>query len=759
MFGGFDICDATQVCTIIYVLKGIALKTKHALSGIMSIIPVFLVCLNAQIPQSDRVQERPPVIDMHIHCYGQQAPYSEKDPYGSKGPENNEQHFKETYERFRKYNIVKAVVSGPLEAVETWKSRDEDNRIIRGIALNKPTDNGMNAERLKHLVREGKIEVFGEIAPYYAGSTLSDPGWQPYLKICEQFDIPVAVHTGGGPTEVTRKWAPEARLTLGDPYLIEDVLANYPRLRLYIMHSGAEWHEHTLRMMEMYPQLYSDLGVLLWISPSAKRQARDFLRNTKDAGHLDRVMFGSDQMFWPHGIEMSIEYLNSLDFLTEKDKRDILYNNAARFLGIEEYPEQVALKDNEIKSATTDVYHHAQDYSGFTLKERRELHRQIRDDFDAAFHDGAESSRYIWLNLPEFWPHSVIDRSGRTRVLSCVMRDDVADFITRTELGELPLHEYVSRAPVDGVIILHQGQIIFENYPRMFEHDKHIYFSVTKVFPSTCVALLEDRNLIDISKPIDTYLSELKGSDWEGIKIIDILDMASGMNCFRIPTPGSPDPDGSHERFMEAFGLPITEKADKDSLNVLKTIHSHRPPGQLFEYSNINTFALTVLVEHVSGLGFARFVEKEIWQPMGAESDAMMLAGAYGRAATPLGMNSTLRDLARFGLLFTPSGRKNVHRVISDSYLKKIQEGGRSGIYNREYSRELDGDKPRHNTYQWDKVMHDGDFFKGGYGGQGLYVSPTRDLVIAFFGTFGKDKVCHELPTVCRQLAKSGLFD
>jgi CubicO group peptidase (beta-lactamase class C family) len=36
---------------------------------------------------------------------------------------------------------------------------------------------------------------------------------------------------------------------------------------------------------------------------------------------------------------------------------------------------------------------------------------------------------------------------------------------------------------------------------------------------------------------------------------------------------------------------------------------------------------------------------------------------------------------------------------------------------------------------QWDVVFADGDFFKSGLMGQGLYVSPDRDLVIAFFST------------------------
>jgi len=72
--------------------------------------------------------------------------------------------------------------------------------------------------------------------------------------------------------------------------------------------------------------------VLLWVEPNAQRYAREFLQHAKEAGYLNRVMYGTDQMVWPHAIKKSIDYLNSLSFLTAKDKEDIFYNNAKRFL-------------------------------------------------------------------------------------------------------------------------------------------------------------------------------------------------------------------------------------------------------------------------------------------------------------------------------------------------------------------------------------------------------------------------------------------
>lgn len=274
---------------------------------------------------------------MHLHSYPQETLNGEVyDHYGIKGVQDMDTLFLDTYEAMRKYNIVKGVVSGTFESVQYWKSKDLDDRIIQGLHFMHPSELKMDLVQFEELIKSGKVEVFGELGPYYSGTTLSDSVWQPYLKICEKYDIPVAVHTGGGDPGGTYSWAPKARLALGDPYLIEDVLVNYPNLRIYIMHAGGEdWPEHAIRLMAYYPQLYTDLGVMLWVEPNTQRYIKKFLKDIKEAGYLDRVMFGSDQMMWPYSIGKSIDFLNSLDFLTEGEKEGIYYNNAARFLRLD----------------------------------------------------------------------------------------------------------------------------------------------------------------------------------------------------------------------------------------------------------------------------------------------------------------------------------------------------------------------------------------------------------------------------------------
>ncbi len=297
---------------------------------VISLVVVSLYCFTAQCQTK--------IIDMHVHSYIE-SDFGEREPaadyYGKKGSKNAEAHRATTFAAFKKLHIVKAAVSGNPESVENWVAKDSNHIVIKGILMFTPTDYGMDTVKFEQLIKDKKIEVYGELAPYYVGATLSDSIWQPYLRICEKYDIPVAVHTGGGDPGGTYSWSPKARLKMGDPYLIEDVLVKYPKLRVYLMHAGGEeWHEHALRLMAYYPQLYTDVAVMLWVEPNTQRCIKEFLRNTKEAGYLKRVMFGSDQMIWPHAIQKSVRFLDSLPFLTKKDKEDIFYNNAARFLSL-----------------------------------------------------------------------------------------------------------------------------------------------------------------------------------------------------------------------------------------------------------------------------------------------------------------------------------------------------------------------------------------------------------------------------------------
>lgn len=223
-------------------------------------------------------------------------------------------------------NII-AVASGPPGTVEDFRQH-APNRIISGIAFG-PGDLPTIAQ-LRQLYAQGRLKVLGELLFQYAGMAPDDPQIEPYYQLAEELDIPIAIHVGPGPPGVSYFELPKYRMSLSDPLALESVLIRHPKLRLDVMHAGWPMADRMIALMYAHPQVYVDTGVIDYAFPRAEFHAS--LKRLVAAGFEKRIMFGSDQMTWPQAIGAAIEGIASAKFLTPQQKRDILYNNAARFL-------------------------------------------------------------------------------------------------------------------------------------------------------------------------------------------------------------------------------------------------------------------------------------------------------------------------------------------------------------------------------------------------------------------------------------------
>jgi predicted TIM-barrel fold metal-dependent hydrolase len=99
------------------------------------------------------------------------------------------------------------------------------------------------------------------------------------------------------------------------------------------MHAGFPYLDDTMALLYAHPQVYLDTGVIVYTQP--RPTFYRYLQSLVDAGFGERIMFGSDQMVWPETIERSIQVIKDAPFLNEAQKRNILYNNAARFLRLD----------------------------------------------------------------------------------------------------------------------------------------------------------------------------------------------------------------------------------------------------------------------------------------------------------------------------------------------------------------------------------------------------------------------------------------
>ena len=276
-----------------------------------------------------------PIIDMHLHAYSV-VPGRDMDFFwlldGMRPPTSTEQLMRDTLAEMERYNIVKGWASGPIEVVAIWKTAAPD--MILGAPHFTKETSFPSVKELRAEYESGRLYGLGELVAQIAGLTPSDPFFEPYLALAEELDIPVAFHTGFPPPGIAYGSRPRSRASLGSPFGVEDALLKHRNLRAYIMHAGYPFLDETIAFLHAHPQVLVDLAEINWMIPRA--EFHEYLRRLMQAGFGKRLMFGSDQMSWPTAIGIAVESIDSALYLTEEQKADIFYNNAARFLRLTE---------------------------------------------------------------------------------------------------------------------------------------------------------------------------------------------------------------------------------------------------------------------------------------------------------------------------------------------------------------------------------------------------------------------------------------
>lgn len=222
------------------------------------------------------------------------------------------------------------VVYGDATIIRNWKKVAGD-RIIPGIGVSSPKD--MSVVAFTDSLSSGFYKVMGEVAPQYQGLSPSDMSLDGYFAAAEKLNIPVGIHMGTGGNGMANLTSPKYRASMGDPLLLEDLLARHPKLKVWVMHAGYPLVDNMIALMGANAYVYVDIAGLIWSYSQVEVNA--YLKRLVQAGFGKRIMYGTDMLIWPKLIETSLSIIENADYLSEEQKRDILFNNALRFFRLD----------------------------------------------------------------------------------------------------------------------------------------------------------------------------------------------------------------------------------------------------------------------------------------------------------------------------------------------------------------------------------------------------------------------------------------
>ena len=283
------------------------------------------------------------------------------------------------------------------------------------------------------------------------------------------------------------------------------------------------------------------------------------------------------------------------------------------------------------------------------------------------------------------------------------------------------LSEELEHYKTDGLIVLHNGNLLYENYwNNNSATSKHIAFSVTKSFVSALVGIALDEGLIDnIKDPITKYLPDFKGTGYEGVRIKDILQMSSGVDF----NEDYADPKSDINRFGRATARGSSFR------DFAKSLERGREPGTYHHYVSIDTQVLGFLLAEVTGMPLKEYLYKKIWNKIGMEDDAFFIVDNNGVEMALGGLNATLRDYAKFGELYLNRGKWNGEQVVPASWVDASHTT--DGPHLKPGESELSSSPWGYGLQWWVPGFPDTDYTASGVYNQYIYIDPLTNVVIA----------------------------
>jgi len=361
-------------------------------------------------------------------------------------------------------------------------------------------------------------------------------------------------------------------------------------------------------------------------------------------------------------------------------------------------------------------------------------------DRTVRFDDGSyfefPAMRWSVSNFRQLMPTVNVSRGlGAPTALPRALRKDI-DTLRFTPLGaNQPMTWEASLAAsyTDGIVVLHRGRIVYERYFGVLKDDgQHAAMSVTKSVIGTLGAALVAEGRIDPDKTVAHYVPELAASGFGNATLRQVLDMTTGLKY----SEDYADPNAEVWAHASA-GSPLPKPKDytgpRSYFEFLQTVQPQGQHGDAFGYRTINTDVLGWVIARVTGRSVSQLLSERIWRRLGAEQDAYFTVDSIGTPFAGGGLNTGLRDLARFGEMLRNNGRFNGQQILPKAVVDDIRSGGDKAAFAKAGYALLPGWSYR--NMWWVTHNPHGAFMARGVHGQRIYVDPKAEMVVVRYAS------------------------
>jgi CubicO group peptidase (beta-lactamase class C family) len=276
------------------------------------------------------------------------------------------------------------------------------------------------------------------------------------------------------------------------------------------------------------------------------------------------------------------------------------------------------------------------------------------------------------------------------------------------------------------VLVVYRGQIIGERYGKGFDRQTvNLGWSMSKSLTSAMISILVKEGKLQVDAPAP--IPEWKGTDKGKITLKHILQQATGLD------------------FTENYSFPssVTKMlfSKGDMAGYVASLPLAKTPGSEFYYSSGNTNLLQKIIRHTVGeKDYAAFPYQSLFHRINAYSFLMEpdASGTYIGSSYSYG---TARDFARFGLLYLNNGRWKGEQILPEDWVQKtIEPVTTKDKHHYGFQFWLNSYTEKGVTKRVFPDAPDDLYYPTGYGGQHVYIMPSRDLIVVRMGLFEIDQ-------------------
>ena len=328
----------------------------------------------------------------------------------------------------------------------------------------------------------------------------------------------------------------------------------------------------------------------------------------------------------------------------------------------------------------------------------------------------------LFSHFDQVYPARKVSRGGPVHQLARAATEPVISYVM-SDGSRWGVDDFLEHNRTMGLLILKGDRILVERYQydRTAQQRFHSQ-SIAKTVVAMLVGIaLQEGKIRSIDDLAQDYVPALADSPYGKTSLRHLLTMSSGVKYHETYQPGDDN------QVLTARTYKQQSAGGVDILAPFASREREVPAGTRFYYASSETVTLALALRAAVGVPLADYLSEKVWKPMGAEADASWLIDAAGFEVGFVGLNVTLRDYGRLGLLLANEGAVEGKQIVPAAWVRAMTSADAPHL-RFGAALEVAG-----YGYQiWLIDPREPYFALFGIRGQGIFVDPATKVVVVF---------------------------